>query len=144
MSIALVVTAGFGNGTLTGSIADVVTRGYTIGEVVVAPILPADIKINVVAKKMATRSNAKKMTVTKWLGAASSFGVSASSVVWTVDDGTSVTISGTPTITTNISTGTIVAGANKTGCSLVKVKATMTDSQTITAFFKINVIDPSC
>lgn len=33
MSIALVVTAGFGNGTLTGSIADVVTRGYTIGEV---------------------------------------------------------------------------------------------------------------
>ena len=34
MSIALVVTAGFGNGTLTGSIADVVTRGYTIGEAV--------------------------------------------------------------------------------------------------------------
>ena len=63
MSIALVVTAGFGNGTLTGSIADVVTRGYTIGEVVVDPILPADIKINVVAKKMTARANAKKMTV---------------------------------------------------------------------------------
>lgn len=31
MSIALVVTAGFGNGTLTGSVKDVVTRGYTIG-----------------------------------------------------------------------------------------------------------------
>jgi hypothetical protein len=68
MSIALVVTAGFGNGTLTGSIADVVTRGYTIGEVVVAPILPADIKINVVAKKMQIHSNAKKMTVTRWPG----------------------------------------------------------------------------
>ena len=76
--------------------------------------------------------------------AASSFGVSASSVVWTVDDGSSVTISGTPSIITNISTGTIVAGANKTGCSLIKAKATMTDSQTITAFFKINVIDPAC
>ena len=33
MSIALVVTRGFGNGTLVGSIKDVVTRGYTIGTV---------------------------------------------------------------------------------------------------------------
>ena len=31
MSIALVVTRGYGNGTLTGSIADVVRRGYTAG-----------------------------------------------------------------------------------------------------------------
>jgi len=31
MSIALVVTGGFGNGTLTGSIANVITRGYSIG-----------------------------------------------------------------------------------------------------------------
>ena len=31
MSIALIVTHGFGNGTLTGSIKDVVTDGYTIG-----------------------------------------------------------------------------------------------------------------
>ncbi len=29
---SLVVTAGFGNGTLTGSIAKVVTRGYAIAE----------------------------------------------------------------------------------------------------------------
>lgn len=33
MSIALIVTRGFGNGTFSGSIADVVTRGYTIGAV---------------------------------------------------------------------------------------------------------------
>ncbi len=32
MSIALVVTRGFSNGTLTGTIADVATRGYTIGD----------------------------------------------------------------------------------------------------------------
>lgn len=30
MSIATVITAGFGNGTFTGSIKDVVTRGYSI------------------------------------------------------------------------------------------------------------------
>jgi hypothetical protein len=34
MSIALVVTGGFGNGTLSGSVSDIVTRGYTIGTVV--------------------------------------------------------------------------------------------------------------
>lgn len=32
MSIALVVTSGFGNGTLTGSVSDVTLRGYSIGE----------------------------------------------------------------------------------------------------------------
>lgn len=32
MPIALVVTRGFGNGTLTGSISDVVLAGYGIGE----------------------------------------------------------------------------------------------------------------
>ena len=31
MSIALVVTRGYGNGTLEGDIAHVVTRGYSIG-----------------------------------------------------------------------------------------------------------------
>lgn len=35
MSIALVVTRGFGNGTFSGTIADVVTRGYTIGDEVI-------------------------------------------------------------------------------------------------------------
>ena len=32
MSIPLIVTAGFGNGTLTGTIIGVVLRGYGIGE----------------------------------------------------------------------------------------------------------------
>ena len=32
MSIALVVTRGFGNGTLSGTIKDAVTSGYSIGE----------------------------------------------------------------------------------------------------------------
>lgn len=31
MSIRLVVTRGYGNGTFNGTIKDVVTRGYTIG-----------------------------------------------------------------------------------------------------------------
>lgn len=37
MSIALVVTAGFGNDTLNGTIGDVVTRGFTIGTVIITP-----------------------------------------------------------------------------------------------------------
>ena len=32
MSIKLIVTRGFGNGTFLGAIKDVVTRGFTIGE----------------------------------------------------------------------------------------------------------------
>ena len=34
MSIGLVVTAGFGNGTFTGSISKVLTGGYTINPIV--------------------------------------------------------------------------------------------------------------
>ncbi len=36
MSIALVVTAGFGNGTFNGTIKDVVLRGYGISDVILA------------------------------------------------------------------------------------------------------------
>ncbi len=36
MSIGLIVTRGFGNGTLVGTIKDVVTVGFTIGAPVVA------------------------------------------------------------------------------------------------------------
>lgn len=76
--------------------------------------------------------------------ASSSFGVSASSVTWEVEEGNTISISGTPTIASNVTTGTLVADGNKSGCSLIKVKATMSDSQTITKHFKINVIDPVC
>lgn len=31
MSVALVITSGYGNGTLTGNITSVVTRAYSIG-----------------------------------------------------------------------------------------------------------------
>lgn len=37
MSIALVTTRGYSNGTLVGTIDDVVTRGYTIGAAIVGP-----------------------------------------------------------------------------------------------------------
>jgi len=41
VSIALVVTRGFSNGTLIGTVGDVVTRGYTIGVVVIPPVVIA-------------------------------------------------------------------------------------------------------
>lgn len=70
MSIGLVVTAGFGNGTLVGSIADVMTRGYTIGEEVA---LTADYSVFATDRKIKTIAHAKKMTVSSrgrkiWLG----------------------------------------------------------------------------
>ena len=37
MSIAQVVTRGFGNGTFSGTIKDVVLAGYSIGEVISTP-----------------------------------------------------------------------------------------------------------
>ncbi len=39
MSIGLVVTRGYSNGTQTGTIKDVVTRGYTISDIVTTPDL---------------------------------------------------------------------------------------------------------
>ena len=34
MSIRLIVTAGYGNGTFNGTVADVVLMGYTVGETI--------------------------------------------------------------------------------------------------------------
>jgi hypothetical protein len=42
MSIAQVVTAGFGNGTFSGTIKDVVTRGYDISTIIPPVIPPTD------------------------------------------------------------------------------------------------------
>lgn len=39
MSIALVVTRGFGNGTLVGDVNDIVTRGYSIATVAITGTL---------------------------------------------------------------------------------------------------------
>lgn len=42
MSIKVVVTSGFGNGTFNGSIANLVTKGYTIGVVLSAWTVQSD------------------------------------------------------------------------------------------------------
>ena len=42
MSIALVVTAGYGNGTFSGTIPFVVTRGYSISTVIPSVVPTAD------------------------------------------------------------------------------------------------------
>lgn len=76
--------------------------------------------------------------------AADRLGTSASSATWTVEEGNTVTISGTPSITSNVAQGLLSADANRTGCSLIKIKATMADTQTVTEYIKINVIDPTC
>lgn len=76
--------------------------------------------------------------------AADRLGTSASSATWTVEEGSTVTISGTPSIASNVAQGLLAADANRTGCSLIKIKATMADTQTVTEYIKINVIDPTC
>lgn len=43
--IALIVTRGFGNGAFDGSIKDIVTRGYSIGEQVIIDDIDGDITI---------------------------------------------------------------------------------------------------
>ncbi len=42
MSIALIVTEGFGNGSLVGTIPDVVTLGYSISTVIPSVVPTAD------------------------------------------------------------------------------------------------------
>jgi hypothetical protein len=44
MPIRTVVTRGYGNGTFSGSIGKVVTRGYTISDVI-TPQIPGAIKV---------------------------------------------------------------------------------------------------
>jgi hypothetical protein len=75
---------------------------------------------------------------------ASDFGVNVSSAAWTVEEGNSVTLGGSVATSSNITTESAVAGANRVGCSLIKVTATMTDAQTVSKYFKINVVDPTC
>ena len=71
MSIKLVVTAGFGNGTFSGSIKDLVTRGYGIA-VVLSPWT--------VQSDSSTTWSAQANVSTTWSDQADS------STTWTVQD----------------------------------------------------------
>jgi hypothetical protein len=74
---------------------------------------------------------------------ASDFSTTVASAAWTVE-GTSVTLGGVAAVASNVATESLVAGANKSGCTLVRVQATMADGQTVSKYFRINVTDPSC
>ena len=76
--------------------------------------------------------------------AASRFGLNVASVDWAIENGASVTISGTPAISGNVSPGLLVASATQTGCTIVRVKGTLSDGQTITEYFRVGVTDPTC
>lgn len=74
---------------------------------------------------------------------ASNFGVSVSSVTWQIDEGSTVSLSGSPSLSSNVTTETVTANTY-TGCNLIRVVATMADSQKVSKYFKLNVIDPAC
>lgn len=73
-----------------------------------------------------------------------SLNITSSSVVWSVEKGNTVSISGTPTISSGVTTGTIVADAEREGCTLVRVTATFTDSQVRTQQIKFDVVSGDC
>jgi len=54
MSIALVVTGGYSNGILLGSILDVVLSGYTIGKEVAVVIPPAEPDIGIITEEVSS------------------------------------------------------------------------------------------
>jgi hypothetical protein len=50
MSIALIVTAGFGNGTFNGTITDIALRGYAIGEEIPSVSISSKFRIEFAAE----------------------------------------------------------------------------------------------
>ncbi len=75
---------------------------------------------------------------------AARLGTSLSSAVWSIEEGTSITLNGTPSIDGNVAQELLVASATITGCTLVKVKGTMANSEKVTEYAKVMVIDPTC
>lgn len=69
-------------------------------------------------------------------------GTTVSSVDWTIERGSSVTL-GTPTLSANIAQIPITSGSTS-GCSLVQCKATLADGQVISKYLSVSVIDPTC
>lgn len=68
------------------------------------------------------------------------FSTSVSSVTWSVDSG-SATITGEATAS-NVSSALIAT--DNTGCAMIKVVATMANTEIDIHFFKIDVNDPKC
>lgn len=68
------------------------------------------------------------------------FSTTVSSVVWSVDSGTA-TIS-SEALASGVASALITT--NSVGCAMIKLVATMADSQVDIHFFKVSVDDPKC
>lgn len=86
-------------------------------------------------------NNARFATVDFGVAAGLS-GTSVSSAIWSVDDGSSVTLSN-ETVSSNVAQCLITSQAYG-GCNVILCKATMADGQKISEYFKVKVSDPEC
>lgn len=77
MSIALVVTAGFGNGTLAGTVKGVVLRGYEIGSAIITPGLTFGVIGSIDSSGMGVRGIMDSVGISAAGVIANSFGLSA-------------------------------------------------------------------
>lgn len=68
-------------------------------------------------------------------------GTSVSSADWSTED-TSVIGVGTESLSSNVASVDITA--SEEGCAMLKISATMADSQVFIRYIKIDVIDPKC
>lgn len=69
-------------------------------------------------------------------------GTSVSSVVWAVEEGSSITL-GSDSLSDNIAQVSLVSSSS-TGCNLIRCIATMANGEVLPEYFKVKVNDPSC
>lgn len=91
MSIALIVTRGFGNGTLVGSVSDVVLAGYAIGTEVITSSITTGLVSRIVPNDLTLSSTINSDDTGMSSTIEQDFGMSSSIV--NVDTGISSTIS---------------------------------------------------
>lgn len=75
-----------------------------------------------------------------WGVKAGRLGTSVSSVVWAVESGSATITS--EALASNIASATVTTGSED--CSLIKLTATLADSQIDVYFFKVKALDPVC
>ena len=75
-----------------------------------------------------------------WSVFAGRLGTSVSSVAWSVDSGTATI--GSEAISSNVASALITTASS--GCAMIKLVATMADSQIDIHFFKISTSEPRC
>jgi hypothetical protein len=87
--------------------------------------------------------DAARFATIDFSASASKLGTTVSTVAWSIEEGSTVTISN-ESLTNGVAKALLTSSTDSTGCNLIKARAVMANGEILPGYIEMEVIKPSC